>query len=112
MSTKTKPAATAIAAGSIGDAFSWQATHSRYVPDRAARQDTRRIVTRQATWAGRPFALRFDLDDPNWRVRALAALDPNSDAAYAVRAFPRTRAEREAFALWAELELQRMEAQL
>lgn len=111
MITKHKPAAN-DAAGSEGDAFSCQASRSKYAHGRDPRQDTRRIVTRPAMWAGRTFALRFDLDDSNWRVRALAALDSDSDAAYAVRAFPRTITERREFALWSELELRRMDAQL
>ncbi len=106
MSTETKPAATAIAAGSIGDAFSWQATRSRYVLDNAAAQLG--LTETRVRYAGRSYIIRYDASDANWRVRALAALNPLDEAAFAIRAAPRTIAERVAFALWSEFEALRI----
>jgi hypothetical protein len=80
------------------------------VTETAVRQDSQRIVTRRILWAGRTFLVRFDCDDPGWRDRALASLDPDSDAAYAVRSVPPTAVERRAFAVWAESELSRITA--
>lgn len=100
----TRPAAQG-AAGSVRDAFSWQATRSEYAPEQSSRQAARGTVTHLAKWGGRAYAVRYNPDDPYWRVRALAALSADSDAAYAVRAIPPTPAERAAFAVWAEREL-------
>lgn len=105
MITNDKPAAR-DAAGPIGDAFSWQATRSRYVPDRAAAQP--RLTETRVRYAGRSYIIRYDAGDPNWRVRALVALNPLDEAAFAIRAAPLTIAERVAFALWSEVEALRI----
>ncbi len=99
MDRNDKPAS-ANAAGSRIAAHGGQAARA---------EDPRRIVTRRVSWAGHPYDVRFGLDDPHWRRRALAALDPESAAAYAVRAAPLTAAERTEFAVWAARELHRIE---
>jgi len=114
MITNDKPAAR-DAAGSVGDAFSWQATHP--LSSRKSRSaegpkcDVRRtrIGEIRVRFAGRLYTIRLHLDDPLWRVRALAAVDdPLSDIAFAIRAAPLTIAERVDFAVWAECEQRRI----
>jgi hypothetical protein len=65
-----------------------------------------RIAETRVRFAGRSYVIRYDTDDPNWRVRALAKLDPLSDLAFALRKAPRTTAERAEFDAWAEAEMQ------
>ncbi|MCX7356529.1 MAG: hypothetical protein NT015_00025 [Alphaproteobacteria bacterium] len=62
----------------------------------------------RSRFAGRTFILRYDANDPDWRMRTLAEFSPLSDEAFALRAAPRTTAERAAFNAWAEAEMQRI----
>lgn len=114
MSPKHKPAA-CNAAGSVDDAFSWQATprlssrKSRRAEGRKCDVRRMRIGEIRVRFAGRLYTIRLHLDDPLWRVRALAAVDdPLSDIAFAIRAAPLTIAERVDFAIWAECEQRRI----
>lgn len=110
MTGQTKSAASANATDLRIGEHSRQPAGTGYAYARSARLNALRIVTRRMTWAGHIYAVRFDIDDPHWRARSLATLDPHSDAAYVVRAIPPTAAERVSFAAWAERELDRIEA--
>jgi hypothetical protein len=87
------------------------ATRSETSPHHRAAQGRGppRRAEMRASFAGRTFLVRYDLGDPLWRTRALAGLDPLSDAAFAIRAAPLTRAERIAFTIWAAREMERIE---
>lgn len=104
--------AAAAATTPLKSAQSGRATHSDNNPDDRAAQvrgPAPRRAEMRASFAGRTFLVRYDLDDPHWRVRALAGLDPLSDAAFAIRAAPPTRAECVAFAVWAAREEARLD---
>jgi hypothetical protein len=105
MIKQDKPAA-CDAAGSAGDAFSWQATRSRYVLNRAPARP--HLAEMRVRYAGHSYIIRYDASDPNWRARALVAFNPLDEAAFAVRAAPLTIAERVAFASWSEAETLRI----
>jgi hypothetical protein len=105
MITNNRPAAR-DAAGSVGDAFSWQATHFEYEVSHSAAQA--RLAETRVRFAGRSYIVRYDSGDPNWRKRALAKLDPLSDTAFALRKAPLTIAERAQFDTWAEAEMRRI----
>lgn len=47
-------------------------------------------------WERELYEVEFDDSDPDWRVKALAELHPQSDEAWVVRSVPLTRAERAA----------------
>ncbi len=114
MNIGNKPAAR-NAAGSVGGAFSWQATRPLTTPRSRSAEGPQCDVCRmrigeiRVRFAGRLYTIRVHIDDPLWRVRALAAVDdPLSDIAFAIRAAPLTIAERVDFAIWAECEQRRI----
>lgn len=111
MHTNEKATAACRAAMAQTDALSWQATHPEDAQSRGDPQERPHAPHRaemRATFAGRTYVIRYDADDPDWRARALANLDPLSDAAFALRAAPRTTAERADFAAWTEAEMRRL----
>ena len=55
------------------------------------------LEVRTRLFSGEPIIIRVSADDPHWREKALADVEPLSDLAFAIRRAPQTAAETAAW---------------